>query len=281
MGRLITNYHTHSVFCDGKDTPEVIAASAFEKGVSVLGFSSHCMYPFTSPWHIPLEKITEYCAEINRLKKEYEGKMDILLGFEADYIPEVTCPRMDAYAQMAPDYLIGAVHFVGGKNGIFAVDDSAENVKDGIEKIFKSNGKEVVCEYFARQREMLASGNFAILAHPDLVRKRNGNLNFFSENDSWYKKEIAATAKAAAKAGVIVEINTGAISRGAMNDVYPSAQFLSILKEKGVPVTFSSDSHSAPTIISDFDRAEAAARKAGYTEVMYINAQGQAVSQKL
>ena len=66
-----------------------------------------------------------------------------------------------------------------------------------------------------------------------------------------------------------------------MNDVYPSAQFLSILKEKGVPVTFSSDSHSAPTIISDFDRAEAAARKAGYTEVMYINAQGQAVSQKL
>ena len=281
MSRLITNYHTHSVFCDGKDTPEKIAETAFEKGVSILGFSSHCMYPFSSSWHMAFENIPKYCAEINRLKEEYNDKMAILLGFEADYIPEVTCPTMAGYAEFEPDYLIGAVHFIGDKKGIFAVDDSTANVKEGIEKIFNGNGKKVVCEYFARQREMLSNGNFAILAHADLVRKRNGHLNFFNENDSWYRKELIATAKAAAKVGVIIEINTGAISRGTMDDVYPSAQFLEIIKNYGIPVTFSSDSHSAPTIISDFDRAEKAARKAGYTEIMYINEKGQALSQKL
>ena len=66
-----------------------------------------------------------------------------------------------------------------------------------------------------------------------------------------------------------------------MDDVYPSAQFLEIIKNQGIPVTFSSDSHSAQTIISDFDRAEKAARNAGYSEIMYINEQGQAVSQAL
>jgi len=281
MQRIITNYHTHTSFCDGKDTPSDTAAAAFEKGVSILGFSSHCMYPFTSPWHIPLDKIQSYCTEINCLKEEYKDKMAILLGFEAEFIPDVTCPRMDAYTEFSPDYLIGAVHYVGSKNGIFAVDDSAENVQAGIDKVFNGNGKLAVCEYFARQREMLAAGNFAILAHADLVRKRNGKLHFFDENDSWYKKELVATAKAAAKAGVIVEINTGAISRKAMDDVYPSARFLEIIKEHGIPVTFSSDSHTANTVIADFDRAENAARKAGYTEIMYINANGQALSQNL
>ena len=61
----------------------------------------------------------------------------------------------------------------------------------------------------------------------------------------------------------------------------PRKSFLEIIKNQGIPVTFSSDSHSAQTIISDFDRAEKAARNAGYSEIMYINEQGQAVSQAL
>ena len=281
MHRIITNYHTHTNFCDGKDTAEKMAESAYNKGVSILGFSSHSMYPFSSSWHIDTKDFTNYCAEVQKLKTEYKGKMEILLGFEAEFIPGVTCPRMDEYSDFLPDYLIGAVHFTGNDNGIFAVDDSSENVKKGIEKYFNGNGKNAVCEYFARQREMLRAGNFAILAHCDLIRKRNQQLHFFDENDSWYKKELAATAKEIAKAGVIVEINTGAISRKAMDDVYPSAQFLEIIKNQGIPVTFSSDSHSAQTIISDFDRAEKAAKNAGYSEIMYINEQGQAISQAL
>ncbi|WP_256729273.1 histidinol-phosphatase [Treponema parvum] len=271
MLNMITDYHTHSTFCDGKDSPASMAESAFRKGVSVFGFSSHGMYPFSSPWHIPSKDYAAYCNEIRRLKAEYEGRMDILLSFEADYISGICTPSMESYKLFKPDYLIGAVHFLQTQEGIFAVDGSAENVKAGIEKHFKGNGKAAVCEYFSLQREMLCKGDFTVWAHPDLVRKRNSVLNFFSEDESWYKDELYATAKEAKKAGVVAEINTGAISRGAMDDVYPSSQFLSILHDHGIPVTFSSDSHEKGTIAFAFDRAAKAAKKAGYTEVVYID----------
>ena len=35
------NLHTHTLFCDGRDTPEDMVLSAIEKGFSVLGFSGH------------------------------------------------------------------------------------------------------------------------------------------------------------------------------------------------------------------------------------------------
>ena len=38
---LKTNYHTHSTFCDGKDTPEEMVKTAIEKGFDVIGFSGH------------------------------------------------------------------------------------------------------------------------------------------------------------------------------------------------------------------------------------------------
>ena len=113
---------------------------------------------------------------------------------------------------------------------------------------------------------MLKTNNFTILAHPDLVRKRNGELNFFDENDLWYKKEIKELVKEIYKANVLVEVNTGAITRKCMNDVYPSNYFLTLLKEKNIPVILSSDSHSADSLDAHFDKAIIACKKAGYNE---------------
>ena len=52
------NLHTHSIFCDGKNTLEELIQSAIKKGFSVLGFSSHSIYPFAETWHI--------CPKYNR-----------------------------------------------------------------------------------------------------------------------------------------------------------------------------------------------------------------------
>ena len=58
----------------------------------------------------------------------------------------------------------------------------------------------------------------------------------FSEDDDWYKKELLATGKEIAKAGVVVEINTGGMARGAINTPYPSLDFLSLLRKYDVPI---------------------------------------------
>lgn len=275
-----TNYHTHTTFCDGKETAEAMADAAFEKGFDILGFSGHSMYPFASTWHMPLRDFDSYVKTVRALKDTYSGRMEILLGFEADYVAGLTNPTMALYAQFKPDYLIGSVHYLVNGNGCFGVDDSPEDVAEGIRKLFNGDNKAAVCAYFANEREMLSKGDFAILGHPDLIRKNNGILHFFDEKETWYRRELAATAEAVKKSGVIAEINTGAIARKKMDDVYPSAEFLSMLHDKGVPVTINSDAHRGCDLDCAFDRAVECAKKSGYTEVMLLHA-GSVKSQKI
>jgi histidinol-phosphatase (PHP family) len=265
-----TNYHTHTTFCDGKNTPKENAEEALKKGFDILGFSAHSLYPHSSDWHMPVEEHKNYFDSIRALAKEYDGRMKIYAGLEADYIPEIACDFDWAYKEFSPDYLIGSVHYLTNKNGFFTVDDKVEKVREGLERLYKNDGKKAVCEYFDRQRQMLASQKFLILGHPDVIKKRNGSLKFFDEGDSWYKKELKATAKAAAKAGVIVEINTGGLARGAIDDLYPSADFLDCFRNEGVPVVLSSDAHGAKDLDFAFDRAEEAAVNAGYKEAAYF-----------
>src|SRR5574344_306882 len=278
---LKTNYHTHTTFCDGKESAEDMAKTAFTKGFDILGFSGHSMYPFASTWHLPPRSFNTYIETIHSIAKEYAGRMKVLCGFEADYVPGLTVPRMAAYSEFKPDYLIGAVHYIVNENGNFTADGSLEEVSEGIKKLFSGNAQEAVCTYFSLQREMLKKGDFAIWAHPDLIRKQNGTLHFFNEGESWYRSELLATASAAKHAGVIAEINTGAIARGTMDDVYPSADFLSILCDTGVPVMINSDAPCGKDLDCAFDRAAAAAKKAGYTETMFLEAGLEVKSQKL
>ena len=63
---MLANYHTHTSFCDGKNTPEEIVLYAIEKGFTSIGFSGHGYTPFDLRYCM---KDTEgYIKEISRLK---------------------------------------------------------------------------------------------------------------------------------------------------------------------------------------------------------------------
>ncbi|MCR5253995.1 MAG: histidinol-phosphatase [Treponema sp.] len=274
---LKANFHTHTTFCDGHSTAEEMVKTAIEKGFTSLGFSSHSMFPFSSSWHIPVKNFEAYCEEIHRLKTAYKNKINIYLGFEADYIRGFTCPDKDGdYKKFNPDFLIGSVHYIMHDNGHFTVDDSADNVRAAVAKYYTKDGdwstidsRRLVHDYFETEREMLKNGNFNILGHADLIRLRNTVLHYCDEKEGYYKDELALTGKEIAKAGVIVEINTGAIARGNMDELYPSEYFLDLLHERGVPVCINSDAHDAKNLDAAFDRALAMAKKIGYRELTY------------
>lgn len=282
------NLHTHSKFSDGRFTAEEMVISAIQCGFTVLGFSEHSIHPlnpsFYSPeksWHIFSENISAYAKEMQRLKKKYEAQIKLLTGFEADFFEDNTPGKsigstipLKSNFDFTPDFLIGSVHFVCNQKGFYTVDYDPESVKAGLIKLYgDKNGnvdyKAAVCEYFEAERKMLELGKFEILGHADLIKKNNPVLHFFDENESWYKEELKLTAKAAARAGVVAEINTGAIARGLLDDVYPSAQFLEYFKNEGVPICINSDAHFADKIDCAWDRATLAAKKAGYKELTY------------
>ena len=280
------NFHTHTNFCDGKNTAEEMVIAAINAGINVLGFSGHCIHPlnpeFYKPvddiWHMPSDKIQDYVNEVLRLKDKYADKIQIMLGFEADYFsaPEygTAIPDFEAYSQFSPDFLIGSVHFANTPKGFYTVDHKAEVIKENLIKLYSKpngeiDGRAAVCDYFAAEREMLKKGDFDIIAHCDLIKLRNGPLNFFDPEESWYKDEIKATALEIARSGAIAVINTGAIGRGIMDDTYPSQYFLELLYELGVPVCINSDAHTTAMLDGAFDRAAAQAKKTGYTELVY------------
>ncbi len=269
-----TNFHTHTVFCDGKNTAEEMVLAAIQKGFERLGFSAHSMYPYASDWHLENKQHAAYTEEIHRLQKKYAGQIEIFLGFEADYIPGICSPRFENFSAFKPNFLIGSVHLIYNPRKTFAVDSNPPELADGIRDIYGGDVQKATGAYFSLQKEMLARGDFTILGHADLIRKFNGKLNLFSEDEEWYKKELQSLAEAIAKAGVITEINTGAISRGYMTSPYPSAYLLSLLHEKKVPVMINSDAHTTEGLDCAFDLAAELAKKAGYTEKAVLSSDG-------
>lgn len=267
------DFHTHSVFCDGKNTCEEMLIAALDCGLEALGFSGHAMWPFAGDCHIAINSFGAYVEEIKRLKSLYKNKIQLFCGYEAEYLPYASQPDLSVYkSQLTADYIIGSVHYLAPSPNLppFAVDWKPEIIADCAEKCFGGNYRRLVEFYFETVRQMIKYSTFDFAGHLDLIRKLNGKLHFFSEDEGWYKEEIIKTARCCGDARIMAEINTGAISRGVMDDVYPGAEFLTELCRCNVPIVINSDAHNAAGIACAFDRAQIAAKNAGYTGSMQL-----------
>ena len=251
-----TNYHTHTTWCDGKDSPRKIIQAAVAKDFDVIGFSSHAMLPESdTDWVLTPEKAPRYAREVRLLADEYRGQIKVLCGVEADYVPGGANPDRATYAAISPDYIIGSVHFVLAPDGTrVEVDHSPDLLADGIRDHFGGDAAAYVRAYYAQVRDMVAAFDFDVVGHLDLVRKFNAKHPYFDEKAGWYREELVKTADAVAASGKLAEVNTGAISRGWLNDAYPSPEFRQLLRERGVRFVLNSDAHAADAIDCAFDR---------------------------
>lgn len=251
-----TNYHTHCSWCDGKDTPERIVESAIAKGFDELGFSSHAMFPRQDiDWVLSPQRAVRYAKEIRDLAEKNKDRIKIRCGVEADYLPNGVVPDRAAYQAFAPDYIIGSVHFVLAPDGAeVPVDHTPQLLKEGVERHFGGDIKPLIRAFFQQQRQMVKEFDFDIVGHPDLIRKFNAKGEFFDERAPWYREELEETADAIAASGKVVEVNTGAISRGWLDDAYPSEELRGLLRERGVRFVLSSDAHRADALDAAFDR---------------------------
>lgn len=80
-----TNFHTHTIYCDGKDTPEALVISAIEKGFSAIGFSGHSYFEIDKSYSMNAESEKMYFSDILSLKSKYKDKIEIFCGIEQDF----------------------------------------------------------------------------------------------------------------------------------------------------------------------------------------------------
>ncbi len=113
--------HTHHFRCGHADgTIRDYVEAAISAGLQAIGISDHTPYFGEKAEQafpgiaMGKSEIANYVEEVLELKKEYAGKIDVLLGIESDYFPEHFETYRKVLSNYPFDYIIGSVHNVGG-----------------------------------------------------------------------------------------------------------------------------------------------------------------------
>lgn len=264
---ILQNLHTHTSYCDGKNTPEDMILRAISLGCQSLGFSGHSPLPVGGEgWTMEPEQVSIYRKDILRLRKKYGGYLDIYLGLEQD---------IDSPIHEGPwDYLIGSVHNLTVDGHCFSVDNTAEILRDAADCHFGGDPPALAEAYYQRLSHVAEITGCQIVGHFDLVTKFNEHGMFFDESCPRYQEAALGALDALCGKGLIFEINTGAMSRGYRSVPYPSSFLLQELHRRKEAICITSDSHSTDTILYGFEQAAELARSCGFTETMILTKQG-------
>ncbi len=257
--RYLQNLHTHSTFCDGKNTTEEIVNKALEMGFDSIGFSGHCYMPYSPNAKVMSEERTlEYIDEINRLKTEYQSKIKIFLGIEVD---------MYAKTDTEPfDYSIGTVHYLDVNGEKIAFDRDLQTVKNVIDTYFNGNGLLYAKEYYKQLSLLPQFGHFDILGHFDLITKHCEKEVLFDINSREYLFSAIEALEKLQGTFTVFEVNTGAIARKNRTTPYPQKELLKEFKRLGCKPIISSDCHDCNYLDCYFAEAEELLKAQGFKE---------------
>ena len=264
-----SNLHTHSTFCDGKNTCEEIVLAALEKGFTTIGFSGHGCTDFDLRYC--MKDAESYIAEVTRLKEKYKNEIEIYLGSEEDAFCPINRSRYD--------YIIGSSHYFVS-NGIYYPIDSGINYFTKCLELFEYNVERMAEDYFGKFCDYIINRKPDIVGHLDLITKFDEmGESLFLENEK-YRKIAEKHIETVADIGCIFEVNTGAISRGYRNTPYPSEHLLYLFKKHNAKLTLASDSHTVETLDFGFDEAAAMLKDIGFKEIYHLSG-GKFVAEEL
>lgn len=251
MQKILANYHTHTVLCDGKNTPLEMAQRAAELGFTHLGFSGH-MDP-----DIHME-IQEYYRQIGLLKEQFKGKLDILMGVELDALYDPDCAPQ-------AEYIIGSTHFLDVDSEIpMSVDNSEEMLAALCHEFYADDYYAMSKAYYELEATVYDRLHCTFVGHFDLITRFNDSLHFLDETDPRYYMPALEAMEHLVKQDVPFELNTGAVYRGRKKEFYPNNFLLKKLREFGGEIFISSDAHQREHLNGCFDEAARAALLCGF-----------------
>jgi len=262
-----TDLHMHTIYCDGKDTPEAMVQAAIAKGFSCIGFSGHSYVAFDPAAGMDPESLQAYVKEIRRLKEAYAGKIRIFCGIELDYhtLPEPETEDDGTAIQKYKDcfdYIIGSVHYIpltSGANaaedpgkteaaGFAAIDDTPQILMDAVRDHYHGDYYSAAEAYYQLEADVVNRTGCDIIGHFDLFSKFNQTYQLFDEHHPRYVKAWKQAADRLLLSGSVFEINTGGMSREWRNIPYPAPEMQAYIRRKGGRFILSSDSHCKETI---------------------------------
>ena len=251
MSPMRIDLHNHTTLCNhATGTINEYIQRAIELEVDIYGFSEHAPMYFDPYYRLSFENMKQYEQEILTYKEKYKDDIQILLGYEVDYLKGYIDDRVVNNRDV--DYLIGSVHFLD-KWGFDNPEFIGEYKNRDIDDIWQ--------EYFDTIEAMAKTGYFNIVGHLDLIKV----FKYLPKKDT---RLIAQKAlKAIKEANMVIELN-GAGLRKPIKELYPSKELLEMAYEFNIPITFSSDAHSIEQIGFGYEKAITLAKSIGYTKAV-------------
>ena len=249
---MIVDLHNHTRLCNhAQGTMEEYIQAAIDSNIDVFGFSDHAPMNFDTKYRMKFKEMKKYEDDTLQAKERYKSKIEILLGYEVDYIPKYMDERV---LNADVDYLIGSVHFIEG----WGFDNP-----EFIGRWESQDIDEVWQKYFDMIEEMAKSKLFNIVGHLDLIKV----FKFMPKGDI---SKIAHKALLAIKdANMVLELNVAGFRKD-IKESYPSATLLKDAYKLDIPITFASDAHKPEQVGLFHNEIVQLAKKVGYTECVYF-----------
>lgn len=89
---LKSSVHVHSKLCDGKNTPEEVAVTAWKAGLQTLGFSGHSHTPHDLEYCMTQSRTALYKAQIAKLNERYAAKWTFCAVWSGTFTATMTDP---------------------------------------------------------------------------------------------------------------------------------------------------------------------------------------------
>lgn len=258
----IPDPHVHTRFCGhGSGAVTDMVRSAAAKGLPGVGFAEHFPYPAGFRHEIddavtPSDRWQAYVNDVLQAKQDFSGRIEVLLGAEADFIPEHASSIRDRLAQAPYDCVFGSVHLVRD----VLIDYSESYLKDRLAALGGVRG--LWAAYWDRVEQMVRSGFCDVVAHLDLPKK------FKLSGPSPKDMERVGSILESIKAGdMTLEVNTGGIDRSDAGEPYPSFSILKTAAEMQVDVLLGSDAHRPEEVGRHFHSTLTTLKALGFTQL--------------
>lgn len=263
-------------FCDhAEDRLEQLVQQAIALGMPVYGLTEHA--PRVEPQHVYDEEkalgwdtahlealFGRYAAEAKRLQVAYGDRIALLVGVEAEVIPEGRYVEVmrGLREQYGLDYFVGSVHWVDGIIIDYTRDrfDRAVEAQGGLERL--------ALRYYDIAAEMVASLRPEVVGHLDLLRRYGGNGPALQTTAVQERaKAVLALMK---EHGAILDLNTAGYRKG-LGTPYPAPWLLEAARDLGVACCFGDDAHRVSEVGAGIPEARNYLLAHGVAEVTVLS----------
>ena len=229
------------------------AEQALRRGLKGMIVTCHCPLPnkLSADVRMYEDQWSDYVQIVQECREEFEGRLDVRLGLESDYLPGLEDWLRDLHAREPLNHVLGSVHPQTAEYKELYLDEN--------------DWPTYHRQYYTSLAEAAESGCFDTLSHPDLV-KNQGTHAYDLEA---LLPHICECLDRIAAADTAMELNTSGKNK-TVPEMNPAPALLKEMRARNIPVVLGADAHEPGRVAEDYPEALALLENAGYSYVRYF-----------